>query len=265
MKFGISTWSLLSLDVNSAVRAIGDAGFDYLELWGEVPHAYPDWVDERRLRDALSSYRMALTMHAPFTDLNPASPFQPVKAAVEKTLERYVDFGASLGARIVTVHPGSVHNEAMVPQSVESAVSTLKKMARKADGRLGINVENQTKSRSKYHLPLACTVESLDMVLAEVDGLGFTLDTGHAHANGQDPDYLAQRAGPRLTEVHLHDNAGRSDEHLVPGEGTASLDPLWKSLAGSEVFVCLELDPYRYSPEEALRSSAALKASRGMA
>jgi hypothetical protein len=30
------------MDVESAVRAIGDAGFEYVELWGEVPHAYPD-------------------------------------------------------------------------------------------------------------------------------------------------------------------------------------------------------------------------------
>jgi sugar phosphate isomerase/epimerase len=260
LKLGVSTWSLLSLDVTSAVRAIGDAGFGYVELWGEVPHAYPDWVNGARLRDALSSYKMDLTMHAPFTDLNPASPFQPVKAAVEKTLEHFVDFGASLGARIVTVHPGSVHNEAMVPQSSQNAVSTLKKMVKTADGRLDVNVENQVRSRSKYHLPLASTVESLELILGEEERLNFTLDTGHAHANGQDPHLLLQRTGPRLTEVHLHDNAGMTDEHLVPGEGTANLDQVLRSLDGSDVYVCIELDPYRYSPERAVNASLSLKA-----
>jgi sugar phosphate isomerase/epimerase len=109
MKIGISTWSLLGLDVFAAVRAVGDAGFDYIELWGEVPHAHPDWVDRGKLRDVLSAYSMDLTMHAPFTDLNPATPFQPVRAAVEKTLEDFVKFSEHLGARMVTVHPGSVH------------------------------------------------------------------------------------------------------------------------------------------------------------
>jgi len=259
LKLGVSTWSLLGLDVASAVRAIGDAGFDYIELWGEVPHAYPDWVDRTRLKDALSSYKMTLTMHAPFTDLNPAMPFQPVKDAVEKTLVRFVSFGASLGSRIITVHPGSVHNEAMVPQSAQNAVSTLKKMTKAADGRLGINVENQTISRSKYHLPLASTAESLELILAEEERLNFTLDTGHAHANGQDPLVLGQRAGSRLTEVHLHDNGGQSDEHLVPGEGTTNLGPLMKTLASSDIFVCLELDPHRYSPEEVIRASVSLR------
>jgi len=260
MKLGVSTWSLLSLDVVGAVRAVGDAGFDYIELWGEVPHAYPDWVDRAKLRDALSSYQMALTMHAPFTDLNPASPFEPVKAAVEKTLGGFVDFGAWLGARVITIHPGSVHSELMLPQAAQSAVSTLKTVARAADGRVQINVENQAKGRSKYHLPLASTTESLEFILDQEKALNFTLDTGHAHVNGQDPSLLMRRAGPRLTEVHLHDNAGGSDDHQFPGEGTANLGPVMKSLSDSDVFVCLELDPYRYSPEEAIHASSSLKA-----
>ena len=260
MKLGISTWSLLGLDVVSAVRTVGDAGFDYIELWGEVPHAYPDWVDRSKLRDALASYRMDLTLHAPFTDLNPASPFEPVKSAVEKTLERFVDFGAWLDARIVTIHPGSVHSELMVPQAAQNAASTLRKMLGAADGRLQVNVENQSKGRSRYHLPLGSTLESLEFILDQEKALNLTLDTGHAHVNGQDPSALMRWAGPRLTEVHLHDNGGGSDEHRVPGEGTAVLEPLMKALATSDIYVCLELDPFRYPPGDAVRASLSLKA-----
>jgi sugar phosphate isomerase/epimerase len=259
MKLGVSTWSLLSLDVASAVRAIGEAGFDYIELWGEVPHAYPDWVDRRRIKDALSSFSMTVTMHAPFTDLNPATPFQPVKGAVEKTLQEFVRFSDSLGASLITVHPGSVHNEALVPQSLQNSIATLKKMVGMSGGRLAICVENQTKSRSKYHFPLASTVESLELILAEVEGLRFTLDTGHAHVNGQNPLALADRASATLAEVHLSDNAGASDDHLFPGEGTAELEGLTQKLAGTDVLVCLEVDPHRYSPDQVLQKSVSLR------
>ncbi len=259
MKIGLSTWSLLGLDVTSAVRTIGDAGFDYIELWGEAPHAYPELVDRRSLRDALSSYGMVLTMHAPFTDLNPATPFQPVKGAVERTMEDFVRFSDFLGAKIITVHPGSVHNEVLIPRSAENSIATLRKMVKIAGGRLTINVENQTKSRSKYHFPLASTSESLDLILAEEDGLRFTLDTGHAHVNGQVPLELAERAGSKLTEVHLNDNAGASDDHLTPGEGTADLKGIMEKVTGADVLVCLELDPHRYSPDQALRASTSFK------
>ncbi len=257
MKVGLSTWSLLSMDLISAVRTIGDAGFDYIELWGEAPHALPGWTKKNVLKDALSTYDMLVTLHAPFTDLNPASPFQPVKGAIEKTLETFVSFGDYLGATIITIHPGSVHSEAMVPASAETSVATLRRMVKVSHGRLAINVENQTKSRSKYHFPLASTAESLDLILAEVEGLGFTLDTGHAHANGQNPVSLAQRAGPRLTEVHLSDNGGVSDDHLIPG--TADLGSILREISGKEILVCLELDPHRYLAEEVLQAASVTK------
>jgi sugar phosphate isomerase/epimerase len=259
MKVGLSTWSLLSMDLVSAVQTIGDAGFDYIELWGEAPHAHPGWTDKKALKDALSTYNFLVTLHAPFTDLNPASPFQPVKGAVEKTLESFVSFGDYLGATIITIHPGSVHNEALVPTSAESSVETLRKMVKVTGGRIAINVENQTKSRSKYHFPLASTGESLELILAEVEGLGFTLDTGHAHVNGQNPLSLAQRAGPKLTEVHLSDNGGTSDDHLIPGEGTADLNNLLHEISTKDILVCLELDPHRYTADAVLHAASEIK------
>lgn len=261
MKIGVSTWSLLGQDVISAVRAIGGAGFEYIELWGEVPHAYPGWIDRRSLKDALSPYGMIVTTHAPFTDLNPATPFEPVRGAVERTLEGFVEFSDFIGARVVTIHPGSVHNEALVPGSLASSLSIMKKMISAADGRLCVSVENQTKSTSRYHYPLGSTVESLQELLSGEERLRFTLDTGHAHASSLGFRDLAQKAGPRLVEVHLSDNMGEYDDHLVPGEGTADLKELMQMLAGSDVLICLELNPHRYAPDQVLRASSSFKSS----
>jgi sugar phosphate isomerase/epimerase len=259
LKIGLSTWSLLDQDVISAVRAIGDAGLEYIELWGEIPHAYPDWVDRRSLKDALSPYGMIVTTHAPFTDLNPATPFEPVRGAVERTLQGFVEFSAYVGAQVVTVHPGSVHNKALVPGSTAGSLSILKRMLATADGRLSVSVENQTKSASRYHYPLASTAESLRTLLSGEDRLRFTLDTGHAHASGMDSRDLAENAGPRLVEVHLSDNSGEHDDHLIPGEGTTDLKKLMEKLAGSDILICLELNPHRYTPDQVLRASSSLK------
>ena len=252
MKLGLSTWSLLGLDVYSAIKEIGDAGLEYVELWGEVPHAYPGWADKKRIRDVLSTFDMVVTTHAPFTDLNPASPFQPVKGAVEKTLEDFVKFSDYLGAIMVTFHPGSVHNEGLIPQSAGSAVTTLRRMVKAGEGHLSINVENQTKSFSRYHFPLASTVESLELILADVPGALCTIDTGHAHVNGQDPLYLVERVGDRLAEVHLNDNAGASDDHLIPGSGSAPLEGILDRVSKTDALLCLELNPHKYTAEEIL-------------
>lgn len=255
----MSTWSLLGSDVATAVKTIADAGFEYVELWGEIPHAYPDWADKRRLVDALSSYDLTLTMHAPFTDLNVATPYEPVKGAVEKALVAFLKYSMELGASIATFHPGSVHNEAMVPQSISNAAAMIRSLAKAADGGITVCIENQASGRSKYHYPLGSTVASLDALLSQTEGISFTLDTGHAHAARLDPLFLCDRYLDRLVEVHLSDNAGESDDHLIPGEGTADLKALMGRVTGSHALMCLELDPHRYRPDQVIDASLAFK------
>jgi len=249
----------LKSDVYSAVRAIGDARFDFIELWGEIPHAYHEWVDRKRLKDLLSTYDASVTMHAPFTDLNPAVPFQPVKAAVTKTLGEFIRFGDYLSASRITIHPGSVNNEALVPKSVENAVSTLRELVRVSDGRLEVNAENQVKSQSPYHFPLGSNLESVDILLAEVEGVHLTLDTGHAHVSGIDPSALYERFQDVVTEIHLNDNNGSTDDHLSPGRGTARLKGVLEKLVGRDIAVCLELNPHVFEPDEVMREARALK------
>ena len=206
---------------------------------------------------------MYVSAHAPFTDLNPASPFQPVKGAIERTLEDFVSFAEYLGVSMVTFHPGSVHSEALVPQSVEGSISTFRRVVRASGGRLTVNLENQAKSNGAYHFPLGSTVESLQLILAEVDGLRFTLDTGHAHLAGQRPLEIAERLGSKLAEVHLSDNSGTVDTHQIPGEGNAPLGELLDKLSIGELPVCLELDPYRYTEEQVISAATQLKGTLG--
>jgi sugar phosphate isomerase/epimerase len=259
MKFGISTWSLLDTDLNSAVRAIGDADFEYIEIWGEVPHAYHDWTDKKRLKETLSTYDMTLTLHAPFSDLNLATPFQPVKGAVARTLTDFVKFGEQLGASMITFHPGSVYNRALVPQSMENSVAILRGLVKESSGRLTVCIENQSGSRSRYEFPLASTIESLELMLAQVVGSRFTLDTGHAHVSGHDPLALAERVGSKLAEIHLSDNAGVTDDHLIPGEGTASLQGLLDRVSRSDVLLCLEINPDRYTQHQVISVASELR------
>lgn len=258
MNLGLSTWSLLRSDLDSAIRTIGDAGYRYVELWGEVPHAYPDWTNKKRLKDTLSAYDLSVSMHAPFVDLNPATPFEPIRSAVARTLKDFVKFGEYLGAIRITIHPGSVHSEALVSQSVQDVIKLMIELVKEGSG-LAINIENQVKNESGFHFPLGSTVESLDLLLTQVEGTGLTLDTGHAHVNGADPLALLERFRDSTTEIHLSDNGGLLDDHLKPGDGTAKLQDFMEKVAPTDIFVCLELNPFKYSHDEVMRYAAALR------
>src|SRR5207302_478085 len=53
----------------------------------------------------------------------------------------------------------------------------------------------------------------------EGEDVGVCLDFGHAHMNGDLLDAI-DTVSEHLITTHVHDNRGRSDDHLVPFEGT---------------------------------------------
>jgi sugar phosphate isomerase/epimerase len=57
----------------------------------------------------------------------------------------------------------------------------------------------------------------------DADGAGICLDTGHAHIIGDATEAIEACSGHIVT-THLHDNRKRSDDHLVPYDGTIDWD-----------------------------------------
>ncbi len=99
-----------------------------------------------------------------------------------------------------------------------------------------------------------CTPEEMcdyiDMMAS--DRLVACLDTGHANITGVDCGDFARALGHRLKVLHIHDNDGRSDQHITPYMGTVN----WKSFMqglrdiGYQGTLSLESDSFpRYADE----------------
>ena len=109
-------------------------------------------------------------------------------------------------------------------------------------------------------------VETLDDLAAVLDGVGSNalvamLDTGHinvtARSLGRDPiEYLQahiDRLGPRLQHLHLDDNHGDLDAHLLPGEGNFDFAAAYAALqrAGYAGWLSAELMMFGANPRAA--------------
>lgn len=84
----------------------------------------------------------------------------------------------------------------------------------------------------------APTVETLLRIIGDVasPALGICLDTGHLNLVSGDQLAFIESAGSRLRALHLADNDGTRDQHLIPfGLGTVD----WEA-------VCLGLARVRY-------------------
>jgi sugar phosphate isomerase/epimerase len=65
----------------------------------------------------------------------------------------------------------------------------------------------------------------VELLESEIDAsaLGVCMDVGHARMIGDVVDAIETCSGHIIT-THLHDNRGRSDDHLVPGKGVIDWD-----------------------------------------
>ena len=71
----------------------------------------------------------------------------------------------------------------------------------------------------------------LDYVIENIDNdnVGICFDSGHCHAHFKD-DFDFNKFKNRILAVHLHDNNGSVDAHLLPFDGTINWDELINSL-----------------------------------
>lgn len=61
-------------------------------------------------------------------------------------------------------------------------------------------------------------VDRINYIIDQVgsDKLGICLDTGHLNLNGKNQREYILKAGKRLRAIHIADNEGHSDQHLMP-------------------------------------------------
>ncbi|MDG6918569.1 MAG: sugar phosphate isomerase/epimerase [Nitrososphaerota archaeon] len=253
MRIGISTFSLLGIPLEEAVSMVADAGADAVELWCEPPHydvenTLPEFVEP--FAGFIRQYKMQVSMHAPFNDLNITTRYNDVNQSIQKLIVKLIDEADKIGAERITVHPGQVYHKDHVESSVYTSMAFYRSMARAS--RRDTNMENQAPTGHPFAHTVASTLEQLDKMMNEVPEAGLTLDTGHANIAGLDPVMLLQRYGRRVTEVHLSNNDGRMDSHDLMSKGTMDLGRFVDAARDTDATVILELNPYTYKADDVM-------------
>lgn len=176
------------------------------------------------VKNVIETTNLALTLHLPFSDLNVASLNHPIwKETIRqmtKCLERASDF-----VDLAVVHPGHLSPLGMqLPdmawqQSIEG-LRAICDFAGEYGIKIGVeNMVNLPHVFGKQAGEIIGMIESL-----ERENAGLVLDVGHANTNDNVFEFLENM--DRVIHVHLHDNNGKSDEHLELGKGTVN----WKEV-----------------------------------
>ncbi len=125
---------------------------------------------------------------------------------------------------------------------------------------LGLNrIKKLVDYAEKKHVNLALenldSIQHLDYIFKNIKSeyLGFCYDSGHEHYNHPNVDCLS-RYGDKLFAVHLDDNCGDDDTHLLPYDGTINWDIIREKLKKCRdiPYLTLEVD-FNTKHEKALQ------------
>lgn len=224
-KLGIFAWFSYSLPMAERFCLIKETGFDAVSLW---------WGDKNKERYPALARSMGFeidNIHAPFQNAN---SLWIDREEGEEYLHMLMDCVKDC-------------NQYQIPTVVIHATgfSDLPPVTSVGMGRIQRLVETAEQYKVRLAFENLNGLDHLDAILKTFDSdfVGFCYDSGHENCYHRDADCLSQY-GNRLFAIHLDDNFGDHDTHLLPFDGNADWNRIKDSLSKNCTldFLTLEVD-----------------------
>jgi sugar phosphate isomerase/epimerase len=208
-------------------------GFETVELFATRAHFdYHDPTAVSALAEWLSDTRLELhSVHAPIVDAiqagtwvgsysNASTDETRRKAALRET-EAALGIARQLPFRYLVVHLGMPAAERTPPSdnhpgAARRSIEEIAAMASAVNVKVAIEVIPN---------PLSSAVALATLIEEELEGVdvGVCLDYGHANLMGDLGEAIESLSG-HIWTTHVHDNGGKTDDHLVPFAGRINWD-----------------------------------------
>ena len=272
MKLAFSTNAYTRFTLVEALRGIKQAGFAGVEILADVPHAYPETLNDGRvgeIRRELDRLQLQVSninanctfgywRHAPpepYFEPSLISPVPEYRADRTRLIWRTLDFAKAVGARNISITSGRMLGGMPPGPAAKQFAESIKPVLDRADT-LGIDVGIECEP--------GLFLEFASELREWIDRLGHprfgaNLDIGHSQVLGESiPESVALLEG-RIWNLHVEDIPGRKHYHLIPGEGTLDWGALKAALTSVnyERFLTVELYTHTEEPQVAAERSHA--------
>ena len=216
-KVGVSMLFCLGGSFAQTVKRLGSVQTRYVEIVDDGVQALSK-ARVATLKEAAKSLGLQYTLHAPFADINIASPSKDILNASLKRLKQSMVYANELDAKVWVFHPGAktgisqFYPGAEWKQNVESL-----KLLYRAGEEYGLNIALENLP-GKYWFLMHTPEEFMRFYRETGLPLGIALDLGHANLEGQNESFFSLLAD-KIVHVHASDNDGSDDQHLGIGKG----------------------------------------------
>jgi sugar phosphate isomerase/epimerase len=216
-KVGVSMLFCLGEPFNRMVKRLGKMGTRYIEIVDDGVHE----LSKKRvvtLKEAAKSYSLEYSLHAPFADINIASPSKDMLNAALKRLKQSMAYANELDAKVWIFHPGALTGISQFYRGAEwkQNSKSIQELYRAAE-EYGLNIALENLP-GKYWFLMHTPEEFMRFYRETSLPIGIALDLGHAHIEAQIEPFFKLLAD-KIVHIHASDNDGSDDQHLGIGQG----------------------------------------------
>lgn len=164
-----------------------------------------------------------LSIHGPFLDLNEASYDSLIQETVRKRFEQAYSAAVALNAEKIVYHTGFIPSVYYLEGWAERMAEFWIKFM-DSERPVPVMLENVWD-------PYAYVLKEIAEMVNH-PAFKLCLDIGHAHCYSKEtPGKWVNTFGDTIGHMHVHDNRGRSDEHLALGDGTICVSEVFMALS----------------------------------
>jgi len=269
MRFSQSSFVYFNYPLQEAIRRLHELGYQGVEIWGGRPHAYRHDLDDEldEIAALLDRYEMTVPNFIPAQFRYPSilcSLNQVVRRDSVGYIQDAIDNARRLGSPYVSICPGMTLVGEDLDEGWAQFRQSLVELLDYTEGTdLVLLIEPAHAAESTLILTVADGLRMIEEIGSE--RLGILLDTGHANVNGEDLAEAVASLKDVPFHVHIDDNHGDSDAHMIPGEGSIDFAPFVKALKAVDYpgFVSAELG-FQYTQDPDLAAERTYAALSGM-
>jgi 2-keto-myo-inositol isomerase len=246
MKLALNGATTMKADLATDIRAAGEAGFDYLEIWAAKLREFLKSHTTAELKDlfekhGVAPYSINSIERATFRR-------EDDHALLVAECEELCRIASEIGCPYIVVVPGRTPERVSQDEVIKESTRGLIELGRVAEG-YGVGLAFEFLGQSD------CSVQTLEIASAivervKLENVGLVIDSFHFYAGGSEIESIDALSADRLFIFHINDaedlpREQLEDRHrLLPGLGilplkeiVAALDRIgYQGVASVEIF-----------------------------
>jgi protein FrlC len=233
MKYAQSSAVYFNYSLKYAIHNLHELGYQGIEIWGGRPHMYRNDYDETmaEIVSALQTTGMEVCNFIPAQFRYPSvlcSPNERVRVESVEYIKVAMDNAVMVNSPTVSLCPGMTLFDQDLAYGWKQLVRSFQELEEYAtEKNLVLLIEPAHKFETNHILTVEDGLRMIDILKS--DRFGILLDVGHAHLNNENFQEIFRRCKGIPLHIHLDDNHGDYDAHLIPGKGTIDFESFFKA------------------------------------